>query len=185
MGRRPPLAAAVTSPLPARSSARPIPNSASDPAPVPGVDTPSTPVLVVEAVDVAGVPVVPVLDVEAVDDVLPGAVPVLVLDVDEEELDEDELELELELELLELEVLELAVLLLVLDDEVVVVLGAVQLKESLLVVVPSNVPVTLDTCTRHELKSSPAASGSAASLPESPETVPSLKAAGTPEIVKL
>ena len=147
-----------------------------------------------EAVDVAGVPVLPVLEIELVDDVLPGTVPVLVLDVDEDELDEDELELELEvleLEVLELEVLELEVLelevLLVLDvelvDEVVVVPAAVQLKESLLVVVPSNVPVTLDTCTRHELKSSPAASGSAASFPESPETVPSLKAAGTLEIV--
>lgn len=151
-----------------------MPNSASAPAPVPGVVTAFTPVPGVDVVDVAGVPVLAVFDVELVDEVLPGAVPVLVVEV----LDELELELDDELELDEL-VLVLAV------DEVVVVAGAEQLNESLLVSVPSNVPLTLDTCTRHELKSSPAASGSAASLPESPETVPSLNAAGTPEIVKL
>ena len=133
-----------------------------------------------------GVPVLAAL-VELVDGVVPGAVPVVVLDVDDEELDEDEVDLDVvELEVVELEVVELEVLWVVeVDpvDEVVVVPGAEQSNESLLIVVPSNAPVTLDTWTRHELKSSPAASGSAASLPESPETVPSLKAAGTPEIV--
>lgn len=155
-----------------------MPNSASAPAPVPGVVTAFTPVPGVDVVDVAGVPVLAVFDVELVDEVLPGAVPVLVVEV----LDELELELDDELELDE-ELDELVLVLAV--DEVVVVAGAEQLNESLLVSVPSNVPLTLDTCTRHELKSSPAASGSAASLPESPETVPSLNAAGTPEIVKL
>lgn len=135
-------------------------------------------------------------------DVLAGAVLVDALDVVWLELVVDDpgaVELELELVLLVLlellELLEDDELLVELDDVVDEVECVVELVlevldvvvpghsyESLLVVVPSNVPTVLETCTRQALKSSPALSGSAESLPSSPVTVPSANAAGTPEI---
>ena len=173
---------------------------------MPGVLTASTPAAVVDAVDVdavvdAGAVPVELVVVVLVDD--PGAVAVVldvldvlgVLDVVLVELLVDvlvegvvDVVVEVVLDVLVEVVDEVLVdvvgdVLVELVDDVVVVVAAEHSNESLLVVVPSNVPLTVVTCTRQALKSSPAASGSAASFPESPETVPSLKLAGTPEIV--
>ena len=115
--------------------------------------------------------VVEVDEVDCVEELL------LVLECDEL-LDELLVELDVELDV-ELEVVE-CVVELVLEVLVVVVPG--HSYEALFVVVPSNVPTVLETCTRQALKSSPGLSGSSESLPSSPVTVPSANAAGTPEI---